>query len=103
MGSLTGVLLGGSVRAPLALVPCFQVMRILSCCMGVGWNRGWAFLISNILYILFSNAGLKSCVYGQMAGEVCGSLSALEAGHGVCLIHFCPCLSWGQSLAPRPL
>lgn len=31
-----------------------------------------------ILCFLSSKIGLKGCVYGQLAGEICGSLRALE-------------------------
>lgn len=70
--------------------------------MGVEWGGGWLFPVSNILYLLSSKIGLKGCVYGQLAGEVYGFLSSLgrEEGEGFCLVHFCPYLSWGQSLLP---
>lgn len=48
--------------------------------MDVGLGRGWLFRIANILCFLSSKSGLKGCVYGQVAGEVCGSLYALEEG-----------------------
>lgn len=48
--------------------------------MDVGLGRGWPFPIANILCFLSSKSGLKGCVYGQVAGEVCGSLYALEEG-----------------------
>lgn len=37
-----------------------------------------SFLFPIILCFLSSKIGLKGCVYGQVAGEVCGSHSALE-------------------------
>lgn len=63
--------------------------------MGVGWGGGWPFFVFNIFCFLFSKVGLKGCVYGQVAGEVCGCLSALvgRGGGAFCLIHLCPCLS----------
>lgn len=56
----------------------FKVVRVLNCSLGVGLGREWPFPASNILCFFSSKSGLKGCVPGQVAGEVCGSLGALE-------------------------
>lgn len=48
--------------------------------MGVGLSCGWLFPVADILCFLFSKSGLKGCVYGQVAGEICCSLSAWRRG-----------------------
>lgn len=47
-----------------------------------GMDRGEPFPVSNPLCFLPSKNGLKGCIHGQSAGEVCGSLGALVEGRG---------------------
>lgn len=67
-----------STTVPGSLVS--KVVGAQSCCADEGLGRGWPFPVSNVLCFLSSKSGLKGSVYGQVAGEVCGSFGALEEG-----------------------
>lgn len=71
--------------------------------MGVQRGRGRLFPVSNILCFLSSKIGLKGCIYGQVAGEVCGSLSALGGERGGVLPDpLLPPPLLGAEFAPSP-